>query len=132
MLKDRQIWLIDFQGARLGPLYYDLASLINDPYVNIPSPIRANLLNYYYERAAIPLSLPHRRQFNHFFALFSLIRGLQVLGAFGFLSEKKKRLHFRTYIPRALDDINCFAADPRIASEIPALGELISKLRYRC
>ena len=130
MIKDGHIWLIDFQGARLGPPYYDLASLINDPYVNMPFSLRNKLLDYYYEYAAGPLSLPPRRQFNHFFALFSLIRGMQVLGAFGFLSDCKKRLHFCTYIPRALRDLKRFATDPRITVEIPALRQLISKLSY--
>ncbi len=131
MIKNGRIWLIDFQGARLGPPYYDLASLINDPYVNMPFPIRNKLLDYYYEHAARPLSLPPRQRFNQFFTLFSLIRGLQVLGAFGFLSDQKKRLHFRTYIPQALDDIKRFAADPQITAEIPALGQLISKLSFK-
>lgn len=32
MLKDGRVRIIDFQGARLGPLGYDLASLLLDPY----------------------------------------------------------------------------------------------------
>ncbi len=131
MIKDGRIWLIDFQGARLGPPYYDLASLINDPYVNMPFLLRNNLLDYYYEHAAEPLSLPPRRQFNHFFALFSLIRGMQVLGAFGFLSDQKKRLHFRAYIPRTLTDLKRFAIVPGIATAIPVLGRLISNLSIK-
>jgi len=34
MIKNEQIFVIDFQGARLGPPSYDLASLLFDPYVN--------------------------------------------------------------------------------------------------
>lgn len=131
MIKNKQVWLIDFQGARLGPPYYDLASVINDPYVAMPLQTREQLLNFYYDQAAVPLSLPSRPQFNRFFAIFSLIRGLQVLGAFGFLSEQKKRLPFRSYIPQALADIKCFAADPRIATEIPTLGQLIATISYK-
>ncbi|NIA18817.1 MAG: phosphotransferase [Xanthomonadaceae bacterium] len=131
MIKDGRIWLIDFQGARLGPPYYDLASLINDPYASLPFRLRNELLDYYYEHAAGPLSLPQRQRFNHFFALYSLIRGLQVLGAFGFLSSQKKRLHFRSYIPRALGDIKRFSADLQVTDKIPALGQLISKLSFK-
>ena len=130
MIKNGRIWLLDFQGARLGPLYYDLASLINDPYVAMPPQRKKQLLKYYYHQAAEPLSLPPRRRFDHFFALFSLIRCLQVLGAFGFLSTQKKRLHFRAYIPKALADAKQFAADPRIAADIPVLRQLISKLSF--
>jgi len=131
MIKDGRIWLIDFQGARLGPPYYDLASLINDPYVSMPFHLRNELLDYYYDHASEPLSLPPRQQFNHFFALFSLIRCMQVLGAFGFLSDRKKRLHFRAYIPRSLANLKQFAADRHIAATITTLGQLISKLSFK-
>jgi len=131
MIKNGRVWLLDFQGARLGPPYYDLASLINDPYVSMPFRLRSELLDYYYEHAAGPLFLPPRQRFNHFFALFSLIRCMQVLGAFGFLSGQKKRLHFRAYIPRALTDLKRFAANRHIAAAIPALGQLISKLSFK-
>ncbi len=130
MIKDGRIWLIDFQGARLGPPYYDLASLINDPYVSMPFHLRNELLDYYYNHASGPLSLPPRQQFNHFFALFSLIRCMQVLGAFGFLSDRKKRLHFHSYIPLALTALRQFCADYRIAAAIPTLGQIISNISY--
>lgn len=32
--------LVDFQGARLGPAQYDLASLLHDPYVQLPWSLR--------------------------------------------------------------------------------------------
>jgi len=127
MVKDGQLHLIDFQGARLGPLYYDLVSLVNDPYTTMPRHLRHELFDYYYDRALVPLSLPPREKFDRFVALFSLIRCLQVLGAFGFLSNQKQRLHFRAYIPRALDDLKYFADHHLIAAAIPTLRHLIQK-----
>ena len=35
MIKNGRIRVIDFQGGRLGPLGYDLAALLIDPYVNL-------------------------------------------------------------------------------------------------
>src|SRR6185312_10810347 len=37
MLKLGRIYVIDFQDARLGPLQYDLVSLVHDSYVNLSS-----------------------------------------------------------------------------------------------
>ncbi len=130
MIKDGRLRLIDFQGARLGPLYYDLASLINDPYTNLPHHLRQKLFDYYYDRALVPLSLPSRKEFDRFTAIFSLIRCLQVLGAFGFLSSQKQRLHFRAYIPRALNDLRTFVNHPLLSSEIPTLNKIGDRPRF--
>ena len=46
-VKNRRIRIIDFQSARIGPLTYDLASLLKDPYVNISKKLEARLINYY-------------------------------------------------------------------------------------
>jgi len=44
MLKGELLYLIDFQGARLGPPQYDLAALLLDPYVQLPEPLQKELL----------------------------------------------------------------------------------------
>jgi len=36
MFKDNEFYIIDFQGGRIGPVQYDLASLLIDPYVALP------------------------------------------------------------------------------------------------
>ena len=43
MLKDNQVYFIDFQSARTGPLQYDLASLLIDPYVRLGQTLQAEL-----------------------------------------------------------------------------------------
>lgn len=43
----RELAIIDFQGARLGPAQYDLAALLYDPYANLPRALRLRLLGYY-------------------------------------------------------------------------------------
>ena len=47
MVHHNRLWLIDFQGARLGPLQYDLAALLLDPYVNLPFTTQEILLTEY-------------------------------------------------------------------------------------
>jgi hypothetical protein len=51
LLRKGGIRILDFQGARLGLPWYDVASLLEDPYVNLPESIRRELLSYYLERA---------------------------------------------------------------------------------
>ncbi|MBN2333677.1 MAG: phosphotransferase [Deltaproteobacteria bacterium] len=132
MICTKHIRVIDFQGARLGPIYYDLAALLTDPYVAMPPALQQELLEYYYHTAAprAQLSLPEPGVFNHNVSCYSLIRGMQVLGAFGFLSTVKKRLHFRQHIPQALLQLQRLAADAPLAPQIPTLARLIRRLSH--
>jgi len=47
MISKGNIGIIDWQGARLGPLGYDLASLLIDPYSNLSSQNKASLYERY-------------------------------------------------------------------------------------
>jgi len=56
LVKDKKLYLIDFQDARLGPPHYDLASLVYDAYVPINDTQRAKLAALYQEELkAYPL-----------------------------------------------------------------------------
>lgn len=101
MLKDGRFFFIDFQGGRLGPVQYDLASLLIDPYAGLAAAEQEHLLDYAIRQMA-------RRQpidpqaFRRRFAFCALSRNLQILGAFGFLSTVKGKKPFARYIPAAL------------------------------
>ena len=51
MLKLGRIFVIDFQDARLGPLQYDLVSLVHDSYVNLDNESIAWIKNDYLAKA---------------------------------------------------------------------------------
>ena len=42
--------LVDYQGARIGPSAYDLASILWDPYYRLEDNMRERLMNYYIEK----------------------------------------------------------------------------------
>ncbi len=48
MIRDGESFLIDFQGMRFGSLFYDLGSLLCDPYVNFSDGEREKLLSFYF------------------------------------------------------------------------------------
>ena len=47
MIKLGKTMIIDFQDARLGPVQYDLVSLIHDSYVNVSKELEKEILDYY-------------------------------------------------------------------------------------
>ena len=101
MIKNNSIYFIDFQGGRFGPIQYDLASLLIDPYVDLPHPVRIDLLNYTIEKLSSILMI-EKKSFCTCFDYCAISRNLQILGAFGYLSRVKKKTHFEQYIPAAV------------------------------
>ena len=47
MIKEGEPWLIDFQGGRKGPVYYDVASFLWQAKANYPESLRKELLKEY-------------------------------------------------------------------------------------
>ncbi|UCG13285.1 MAG: phosphotransferase, partial [Deltaproteobacteria bacterium] len=97
MLKDGLLYLIDFQGARLGPPQYDLAALLLDPYVELPESLGKKLLFQHSARLNELIGISSRN-FLEKYKHVALCRNLQVLAAFAHLSRVRGRLHFAQYI----------------------------------
>ncbi len=125
MIKNGRGYFIDFQGGRQGPVQYDLASLLIDPYVDLPPALQERLLD-----AAI-LCLEQwidvdPVQFRKGYRYCSLSRNLQILGAFGFLSRVRQKTSFAQYIPAALRHLKRQLAE---MPEFPRLKALVGPVR---
>ncbi|MEI7673933.1 MAG: phosphotransferase, partial [Deltaproteobacteria bacterium] len=123
MICDGEPVLIDFQGIRPGSLFYDLASLLCDPYVSFPEAGRENLLLYYHEISGAPYDWD---AFRELFLLASAQRLMQALGAYGFLGLKREKPHFLAHIRPALDNLITVTA---AAGSLPHLHTLARRCR---
>jgi aminoglycoside/choline kinase family phosphotransferase/dTDP-glucose pyrophosphorylase len=101
MVKDRRIFFIDFQGGRLGPLQYDLASLLIDPYVELSPGIQTPLVDYCINRLAAETAVDPAK-FRTCYHYCTLTRNLQILAAFAYLSRVRGKKQFENYIPSAV------------------------------
>jgi len=101
MIFNDEVRIIDFQGGRLGPLGYDLASLLIDPYAALPEDLQQELLEHYlYHLCKYGLD---DLAFLKGYTSLAIQRNLQILGAFAFLSHQKEKIFFRQYLkPAAL------------------------------
>lgn len=102
MIKNNMPCIIDFQGARIGPPGYDLASLLWDPYYRLERDLRERLIDYYLERAASEIEDFESGSFKESLYFLRLQRHMQALGAYGFLSMIKGKRYFMKYIPEAV------------------------------
>ena len=126
MIKNDQLYFIDFQASRMGPIQYDLASLLIDPYVQLPQDIQTRLLGYCVEKLQADMNL-NADNFCRCYRYCRLTRNLQILGAFGYLSRVKKKAHFEKYIPAALGTLEKMLSD-EVGREFPELKKLVKKI----
>jgi aminoglycoside/choline kinase family phosphotransferase/dTDP-glucose pyrophosphorylase len=126
MIKNDAFYFIDFQASRMGPIQYDLAALLIDPYVQLPQDIQTRLLGYCVEKLQADMNL-NADNFCRCYRYCRLTRNLQILGAFGYLSRVKKKAHFEKYIPAALGTLEKTLSD-EVGREFPKLKKLVKKI----
>ena len=132
MVKDGELYFIDFQGGRKGPLNYDVVSLLYQVKAQIPQATRDELVEYYKEELSRYMS-PEAVKFDIYQPYFVYLRLMQVLGAYGFRGLIQKKSHFIESIPFALREIEALSktapltAYPELQSVISQLNKLDAK-----
>jgi aminoglycoside/choline kinase family phosphotransferase len=124
IIRNGQAYLIDFQGMRPGLAEYDLASLLYDPYVNLPETERAELIAYYRARQ-LERGIAINGDLDLKLRLCAIQRLMQALGAYGFLGLVKGHKHFLKHIPAAMKSLQCVVAE---AGELKELEENLREL----
>lgn len=138
MIKDNEPWLIDFQGGRKGPVYYDVASFLWQAKANYPDSLRQELLKEYIDalRKYQPVDEAYfYAQLRH----FVLFRTMQVLGAYGFRGYFEKKPHFIQSVPFAIENLRQLLQEPypeypylcRILRELTDLKQFTDDLQKR-
>lgn len=103
-------FLIDFQGMRFGSSFYDLGSLLCDPYVSFFGSERMELLSFYYKLSNTGLDW---RDFQNAFWEASAQRLMQALGAYGFLGLTKGLKNYLAHVPAGLGNLRIAAENAR-------------------
>ncbi len=113
MVDGDQLGVIDFQDALLGPVTYDLASLLRDSYIALNESLIDELLVYYQEKMcqALPSSqhsvmfLNDADTFRRLFDYSSIQRNLKAAGRFVYIDRVKGNPNFLESIPRTLQNV---------------------------
>jgi N-acetylmuramate 1-kinase len=118
MVRGGEPFLIDFQGMRFGSPFYDLGSLLCDPYVAFSDDEISELLAFYYRLSEQSIDWP---AFQICFWEAAVQRLMQALGAYGFLGLTKGLTTFLAHIPPGLNNLLRAASH---AVSLPLLSEL--------
>jgi aminoglycoside/choline kinase family phosphotransferase len=127
MLKDDEVFLIDYQGGRKGAIQYDLASLLYDGKADIPESVRTQLFQFYLEELKKYMPVDEE-QFTAYFKGFVLIRIMQAMGAYGFRGFYEKKEHFLKSIPYALKNVEFLLKKVNLPVELPELFKVLNQL----
>jgi aminoglycoside/choline kinase family phosphotransferase len=133
--EDKQLFVIDFQDAMLGPQPYDLAALLCDSYIDLDLDLQETMIDHYLSHAELPLS--EARAFPNAFWLVALHRKLKDAGRFVFIDRVRKNPDFLpfypqslSYVGRALDKLDGFdGLDVLLKQLVPGFPENVLEPR---
>ena len=122
-----KIGVVDWQGGRVGPLGYDLASLLIDPYAGL-TPEQQHTLYRSYRRRIAAINGAWAESLDAAYPYLAIQRNLQILGAFSHLTKVMHKTHFEAHIPRALRGLHRLLDRMDDGPLIP-LKDLVSHVR---
>ena len=102
--QEENLYLIDFQGGRRGPLQYDLVSFLWQASSHFNTELRQHLIDEYLS-ALKELEDVDEQAFRNSIPQWVLFRTLQVLGAYGFRGRYEQKKYFLDSIPAAIDNL---------------------------
>ena len=110
-LQENSPGIIDFQDAVIGPVTYDLVSLLRDCYISWPETQVEAWMNAYFQRlkkaGVIICSI---RQFRRWFDLMGLQRHMKAIGIFARLNLRDGKSDYLLDIPRTLQYIDTISS----------------------
>ena len=93
----KKLGIIDTQDAILGNPMYDVASLIDDVRIKVPSQVKKRTFQYYLKNCLIK-----KKQINllkNDFDILSIQRNLKILGVFYRLFKRDSKPEYLKYLP---------------------------------
>lgn len=105
-----EVTLIDFQGGRRGPVYYDLASFLWQARAGFSSGFRMKMTDYYLDCAGSRITVG-REEFKSRLMQYVLLRQLQTLGVYGFRGLVEQKAHFVRSIPASIENLKALLTD---------------------
>ena len=126
LIKNNEVYFIDYQGGMKGALQYDVASLLWQAKAELSNEWKEELLNYYIEELEIELQVTiNKSTFINQYYGYVLIRLLQVLGAYGFRGLFERKAHFLASIPMGLNNLKYFVDHIKLGIDTPEFDKIL-------
>jgi aminoglycoside/choline kinase family phosphotransferase len=127
LIRSGELFFIDYQGGRQGALQYDVASLLFEARVDLPSDFRLELLQYYLEKLG-RVNKKSAGEFQKYYYGFVLVRILQAMGAYGLRGIIENIPLFLQSIPFAIKNIGSLLDNSLIPEGMPELTKCLHRI----
>jgi len=131
MITDAQIRVIDFQAGRIGPPGYDIASLLIDPYAALSMRCQKELLGYYLATIEKLVGIDSSKIMQSY-PYLAVQRNFQIIGAFAFLSGKKRKAFFSQFLLPSLIMLQNRLSDPLFDDFVLMRKTVADSIRLFC
>ena len=125
LVKDEEVYFIDYQGGRKGAMQYDMTSLLWQAKAKIPYEKKIELLKFYISEVSKQIDID-KQDFENGFWLYLYIRILQTLGAYGNRGLIEKKRHFIESIPFAIENLKELHETRPLLGKFKELDRIIS------
>lgn len=122
IVNDEQVGIIDFQDAVVGPVTYDIVSLLRDCYVVWSDDFVTQLLQNWHQQCYSSVPWP---EFRHWFDCTGLQRHIKASGIFARLWHRDGKAGYLNDIPRTLQYIVTVGKQ---VEECTKLAELVEEI----
>ncbi len=124
-------YFIDYQGCRIGPKEYDLASFLWQSSAHYPQELRDKLIDCYIDSLTelCPDTDPDTVRKN--LELMVLFRIIQVLGAYGFRGLIEHKAYFLSSIPSAIDNLR-EVINKETVRQYPYMKKVLKDIVHNC
>ena len=127
MLRDGEVWFIDYQGGRKGALQYDLASLLFDAKAGLPPQVRDALMDQYLDSLGRLVEVDRERFLEHYRG-YVLVRIMQAMGAYGYRGFYERKIRFLQSVPGAIDNIESILERDGLPLDVPELAGVFERI----
>jgi tRNA threonylcarbamoyl adenosine modification protein YjeE len=110
-----RVGIIDFQDAVLGPVAYDVVSLLQDARIDVPEALELALLTRYIKARRDAEASFDPAEFAALYALMSAQRNTRLLGTFARLNRRDGKPQYLRHQPRIWTYLNRSLAHPELA-----------------
>ena len=97
IINKKKLGIIDSQDAIIGNPLYDVASLIDDVRIKLPSRLQNKLLDFYHKNSK--LKKDHIQKLKDDFDILSVQRNLKILGIFVRLHKRDNKNNYLKFLP---------------------------------